>query len=59
MLWGWRAMRRHSALRRVAKGIRPMGLLLVDVMSPLGVIGITTSRTTCVVTPCGETGGEP
>jgi hypothetical protein len=32
---------------------------LVDVMSPLGVIGITTSRTTCAVTPCGETGGEP
>jgi len=34
-------------------------LLLIDVMSPLGVIGITTSRTTCAVTPWGETGGEP
>jgi hypothetical protein len=36
-----------------------MGLLLVDVISPLGVIGITMSRTSGVVAPCGETGGEP
>ena len=36
-----------------------MGMLLVDVISPLGVIGITTSRTSGVVAPCGETGGEP